>query len=127
MDSHISTAQRASAKNLAQLYRALAHPVRLQILNQLLREEACVCHLTCILRRPQPYVSQQLSKLREAGLVTDRRDGQIIYYRAANPTLAGMIALGQQILREQGLPADLPPVLEYPLSSCTCPRCTSEH
>ena len=127
MDSHISTAQSAPANNLAQLYRALAHPVRLRILNQLLREEACVCHLTCVLRRPQPYVSQQLSKLREAGLVTDRRDGQIVYYRAANPALAGMIALGQQILREQGLPADLPQVLEYPLSSCTCPRCNSEH
>lgn len=118
MNTHI-----AISRHLAELYRALAHPVRLQLLHLLLQEEACVCHLTCVMRRPQPYISQQLGKLRDAGLVTDRRDGQIVYYRAAHPASAGIIALGQQILREQGLPADLQGAAGGPVAGCTCPKC----
>jgi ArsR family transcriptional regulator len=63
----------------AKLFRVLAHPVRLQILTILAKHEACVCHLEALLGRPQPYVSQQLATLREAGLVQDRREGTLIY------------------------------------------------
>ena len=76
------------------MYKALAHPVRLHLLHLLLQEEACVCHLTCVMRRPQPYISQQLGILRDAGLVADRREGQIVYYRVVNPAMAGILALG---------------------------------
>ena len=63
----------SSYQKQAQLFRALSHPVRLRILDILSRQEACVCHLTAILGKRQPYVSQQLATLRDAGLVTARR------------------------------------------------------
>jgi DNA-binding transcriptional ArsR family regulator len=62
-----------------ELLRAVAHPVRLVILEVLSQDEECVCHLSYLLGRPQPYVSKQLAELREAGLVQDRRDGMRIF------------------------------------------------
>jgi ArsR family transcriptional regulator len=111
-------------KAQAQLFRALSHPVRLRILDILARQEACVCHLTEILGQRQPYVSQQLATLREAGLVTDRRDGTLIYYRLADDHLAILLAEGKivvQDLADQDLVfASVP---KEALANCPCPRC----
>ncbi len=72
-------------ENAARIAQALAHPLRLQILN-LLREEgsAYVMHLTASTERPQANISQHLAILREAGLVTDERDGMSVIYRVAD-------------------------------------------
>lgn len=56
------------------LFSLLAHPARLRILDLLRRGEAGVCHLQAALGVPQPYVSQQLRVLGEAGLVSQRRE-----------------------------------------------------
>ena len=101
-----------SYKGAAALYRSLAHPVRLQILDELRRSEACVCHLQAVLGRPQAYVSQQLRVLREAGIVQDDKDGLLVYYRLSNPRV-------ERVLKEMLGPADGP----TRLSSCSCPRC----
>jgi DNA-binding transcriptional ArsR family regulator len=108
----------------AELFRALSHPVRLRILDILSRQEACVCHLTAILGKRQPYVSQQLATLREAGLVTDRRDGTLIYYSLADEHLADLLAEGKAVVqdREDGRLA-FPSVPAQPLDNCPCPRC----
>ena len=109
---------------LARLYKALAHPVRLQILQLLAEQEACVCHLATALRRRQPYVSQQLAVLRAAGLVVDRREGLLVYYRLSTPAVVDLLARGRALLPEQGLPVPEPPAVPSPLPGCPCPRCT---
>jgi DNA-binding transcriptional ArsR family regulator len=114
-------------KAQAQLFRALSHPVRLRILDILARQEACVCHLTEILGQRQPYVSQQLASLREAGLVTDRRDGTLIYYRLADETVATLLDQGRAVVK--GLEGDslvFAPVPEEALANCPCPRCQGD-
>lgn len=64
------------------LFRALADTTRLRTLVLLQREgELCVCELTHALDMIQPKISRHLALLREAGLVSDRRAGQWIYYR----------------------------------------------
>ncbi len=111
----------------AQIFRALAHPVRLRILDILARQEACVCHLTAVLGQRQPYVSQQLATLREAGLVTDRREGTLVYYRLADAHLATVLQEGQALACE--LTADaltFSPVPEDALAHCPCPRCQGD-
>jgi ArsR family transcriptional regulator len=111
----------------AQLFQALSHPVRLRILDILSRQEACVCHLTCILDQRQPYVSQQLAALREAGLVTDRRDGTLIYYRLADDRLARLLDEGKTVIRDLvGESLSFPPVPTEALENCPCPRCQGE-
>jgi DNA-binding transcriptional ArsR family regulator len=111
----------------AQLFRALSHPVRLRILDILARQEACVCHLTAVLGQRQPYVSQQLATLRDAGLVTDRRDGTLIYYRLADEHLAELLEEGKVVVQDlaEGKLA-FPPVPQEALARCPCPRCQGE-
>jgi DNA-binding transcriptional ArsR family regulator len=111
----------------AQLFRALSHPVRLRILDILSRQEACVCHLTVVLGQRQPYVSQQLATLREAGLVTDRRDGTLIYYRLADDLLATLLDQGKAVVKRfEGDSLVFAPVPEEALANCPCPRCQGE-
>ena len=111
----------------AQLFRALSHPVRLRILDILARQEACVCHLTAILGQRQPYVSQQLATLREAGLVADRRDGTLIYYRLADEHLAELLQEGKAVVQDQAEgKLAFPPVAAEALANCPCPHCQGE-
>jgi len=111
-------------KAQADLIRALAHPTRLQILEILGVEESCVCHLTAILGQRQPYISQQLMTLRNAGLVLDRRDGVMIYYRPANPErLAALIDQTRALLTDLGSSLAFPAVPRSPVPGCPCPKC----
>ncbi|MBC7226109.1 MAG: helix-turn-helix transcriptional regulator [Thermoflexales bacterium] len=97
---------------IIQLFSLLAHPARLRILDILRRGEACVCHLQAALGAPQPYVSQQLRVLREAGVISQRREGLFVYYRLADPRVAHLL---EDVLG---------PVTEAPpIPQCTCPRC----
>ena len=108
----------------AELFRALAHPVRLRILDILSWQEACVCHLTAVLRKRQPYVSQQLSMLRDAGLVTDRREGTLIYYRLRDERIAELLTVGRHAVPgEESLSGGRPDVPDRPVPGCPCPRC----
>jgi ArsR family transcriptional regulator len=108
----------------AQLFRALSHPVRLRILDILARQEACVCHLTAILEQRQPYVSQQLAMLREGGLVADRREGTLIYYRLADDHVASLLEEGKELVKDlEGGELAFPPVPDEALVNCPCPRC----
>ena len=108
----------------AVLFKALAHPVRLGILELLAREEACVCHLTAALGKRQPYVSQQLMVLRAAGLVDTREDGLLVYYRLRDERSEGvreLLAAGRAAL---SLPA--PTLSPRTVSGCPCPRCAPD-
>lgn len=74
----------AAAGRACGLMQALAHPDRLLILCRLSQEEMCVGELEDTLGVAQPSLSQQLTVLRKAELVTTRRDGRNIYYSLAD-------------------------------------------
>ena len=99
-------------EHVSDVLQVFSHPVRLQILDKLRLGEACVCHLQAVLSRPQPYASQRLSKLREADLVTDRREGLFVYYSLSD-------VRGARIL--EALLG--PPEQRGPVETCSCPRC----
>src|SRR5438132_5377982 len=63
------------------LFRALADPSRRAIYERLTRGEAAVKELTARFDISQPAVSQHLAALRSASLVSERRDGRLVYYR----------------------------------------------
>ncbi|MFZ0980708.1 MAG: metalloregulator ArsR/SmtB family transcription factor [Candidatus Acidiferrales bacterium] len=71
--------------SLDQLFRALADPTRLRLLNLIADREVCVCYFVGILRIGQPKVSRHLAYLRRAGIVAARRDGRWMHYRLATP------------------------------------------
>jgi DNA-binding transcriptional ArsR family regulator len=126
MKLHIRQDEETAVRPLAELNKALAHPTRILLLQALAQGEACVCHLTCVLRKPQPYISQQLGVLRDAGLVLDRRDGQVIYYRLAADAVLDLIELGRQIARAQGQEIELPELPAGRIIGCHCPHCEPE-
>jgi len=96
----------------------MGHPARLRILDALCVEEACVCHLEALLGYRQAYLSQQLMILREAGLVTDRRDGLRVYYSLADQHVEAMLAA-------VSLPEGRRNPTE-PVPGCTCPHCADK-
>ncbi|WP_346426858.1 metalloregulator ArsR/SmtB family transcription factor [Wenzhouxiangella sp. XN201] len=63
----------------------LGDATRLRLLALLETEELTVAELAQVTRLAQPRVSTHLARLREAGLVVDRRDGVSVYYRLGNP------------------------------------------
>ena len=67
------------------VFRALADPSRRAIYERLTRGEAAVKDLTARFDISQPAVSQHLATLRRARLVSERRDGRLVYYRV-DPT-----------------------------------------
>jgi ArsR family transcriptional regulator len=108
----------------ADVLKALAHPVRLHIVEILGRGEACVCHLVAILKQRQPYVSQHLTVLREAGCVQDRREGTVIYYRLAGAQVSGIVELARALLQARGVAVVNPDLPASPVDGCPCPKCT---
>ena len=75
----------------AHIFRALADPTRCAIFERLALGEMSVGALKAGLDVSQPAVSQHLATLREAGLVTERREGRFAYYRVAPKGLAPML------------------------------------
>jgi ArsR family transcriptional regulator, arsenate/arsenite/antimonite-responsive transcriptional repressor len=67
------------------LFKTLADPTRLRLLNLLACGETCVCELTDTLRLVQPKVSRHLAHLKRAGLVEARRNGKWMHYRWSRP------------------------------------------
>jgi ArsR family transcriptional regulator, arsenate/arsenite/antimonite-responsive transcriptional repressor len=67
------------------LFRALADPTRLRLLNLIADREICVCYFVEILRISQPKVSRHLAYLRRAGIVASRREGKWMHYRLVAP------------------------------------------
>lgn len=68
-------------ENIALLFQSLDDETRLRIVALLLEEdELCVCDLMAVLQLPQSTVSRQLSLLKSAGWLKDRRDGVWVHY-----------------------------------------------
>ncbi len=63
------------------LLKALADPIRLEIIEALGQGERCVCDLTSDLNLAQSRLSFHLKVMREAGLLADRQEGRWVYYR----------------------------------------------
>jgi len=75
----------AEYKAQARLFKALAHPSRLLIVEELSRGPRCVCELAELVGAEMPTVSRHLALLREAGIVEDDKRGLKVFYRLKTP------------------------------------------
>ena len=80
-------------------FQALGDNTRLRLLNLMGDQEICVCYFVEILDQPQPKISRHLAYLRNAGIVTTRRDGKWMHYRIAMPPNEGAAKVLRQILQ----------------------------
>lgn len=71
---------KTDAIDAASLFHALSDPIRIEVLALLGNGERCVCDLTEVLDVAQSRLSWHLKTLKDAGLVSDRREGRWSYY-----------------------------------------------
>jgi DNA-binding transcriptional ArsR family regulator len=105
-------ASRPIAEIKAELFKALAHPTRIRILEVLADGECAVRELQPLVGVEAPNLSQQLAVLRRAGLVSTRKDGSSVIYAIRDPELVTVLAAAKQVLinslaETQDLLADL--------------------
>lgn len=67
-------------RELSLIGQALSDPIRLRILKLLAQRDLCVCELVYLLPATQSRVSQNLALLKNANLVSDRREGRWVHY-----------------------------------------------
>lgn len=85
----MATATATDTDRAAQWFHALSDPTRLSIVLRLTGGERCVCELTDALDAAQSRLSFHLRVLKDAGLITDRRDGRWIHYSLNREAIEG--------------------------------------
>ncbi len=108
----------------AAVLKAIAHPMRLQIVDILRGASECVCHLSAALDKPQPYISQQLAILRNGGVIVDEREGTNIFYRLTDAHVARIVeaACGSAPATERDATGKQRRVIH----GCHCPKCAGD-
>lgn len=79
------------AEHVAETLKAVAHPVRLQIVALLEDNERCVGDIVQALGAKPAITSQQLNMMRDKGVLACRRDGARVYYRIKNPNVIRLL------------------------------------
>jgi len=83
----------------ARVIKALAHPSRLLIVDELSRGERCVCELTELVGHDISTVSKHLSLLKKSGIVMDEKRGLQVYYRLKTPCVLNFFACIESVIR----------------------------
>ena len=84
----------------ARIVKAMAHPARLMIVDELsAHKERCVCELTQLVGADMSTVSRHLAQLRAAGIVQDERRGKMTYYRLRVKCLTSFFNCVESVLR----------------------------
>lgn len=80
-----------SLYNISEIIKALADPLRLEILYLLKNQELCACYIDSALNKPQSTVAHHLSILKKANILNWRKEGKWTYYSLANPDIIRLI------------------------------------
>lgn len=85
----------------ANILKALAHPTRLFIIEQLEQEEHSVNELTAMVSVDVSTVSKHLSQLKQVGLICDEKRGNQVFYRLAVPCVMNFFDCVEAVIDEQ--------------------------
>jgi len=83
----------------ARVLKALAHPTRLFIVDELSKGERCVCELTRMIGADVSTVSRHLSLLKNAGIVQDEKRGLQVYYKLKIPCVLDFFRCAEEVLK----------------------------
>ncbi len=85
----------------AEIMKAMAHPTRLFVVDELSRGERCVCELTAMVGADVSTVSKHLSILRNAGIVEDEKRGAQVFYRLKMKCVLNFFACVETVLESR--------------------------
>jgi len=83
----------------AKIIKAMAHPVRLFIVDQLFQKSRCVCELTEMIGADTSTVSKHLSVLKAAGIVSGRKQGLQVHYTLKVPCIIDFFGCVEKVQR----------------------------
>jgi ArsR family transcriptional regulator len=89
---------RARLEARARVIKAMGHPTRLFIVDELSRQERCVCELTKMIGADVSTVSKHLTVLRNAGIVQDEKRGTMVYYSLRVPCVLNFFTCVESVL-----------------------------
>ncbi len=96
----MTAADKAKYSAQAKVHKALAHPTRLFIVEELSFRERCVQELTSMIGVEMPTVSRHLSVLKNAGIVEDDKRGAQVFYRLRTPCVMNFFRCVGQVREE---------------------------
>src|SRR5436309_10638675 len=82
----------------AELFKALAHPARIRVLEVLVEGDRSVGEMQPLIGIESSHLSQQLAVLRRAGLVTTRKESSTVFYSLRAPELAELLAVAKRFM-----------------------------
>jgi ArsR family transcriptional regulator len=82
----------------AELFKTLAHPARIRVLEVLREGERSVTDMIPLVGLEQSHLSKQLAVLRRGGVVTTRREGSTVLYSAADPRIFHLLETAKEIV-----------------------------
>lgn len=85
----------------AVFFKALAHPLRIRILESLKEKNSCVCDMADLMGEGQPQVSRALAQLNKAGLVVYEKRGTSACYRLKNRDVVRLLELSGNIIMDE--------------------------
>lgn len=85
----------------AAVLKAMAHPSRLLIVDELAKGERCVCELTEMIGADVSTVSKHLSLLKNAGIVMDEKRGTQVFYNLRVPCVVNFFSCVEAVLKEK--------------------------
>jgi len=89
---------RARLEARAKVIKAMGHPTRLFIVDELSRQERCVCELTEMIGNDVSTVSKHLTVLRNAGIVQDEKRGTMVFYSLRVPCVLNFFSCVESVL-----------------------------
>jgi ArsR family transcriptional regulator, arsenate/arsenite/antimonite-responsive transcriptional repressor len=120
LESNMGKTKRGAT--LEHLFRALADPTRLRLLNLIGEREICVCYFVEILATSQPKISRHLAYLRRAGIVVSRREGKWRHYRLAMPKDETAASILRETLKHLRSKPEMQRDIARLSSACCTPR-----
>ncbi len=97
---------KAKYESRARIIKAMAHPTRLFLVEELSKGERCVCALTAMVGDDISTVSRHLSILKNAGIVTDTKRGTQVFYKLRIRCALNFFACVESVLKTQLTEAD---------------------
>lgn len=105
---HITEKEKVRCRAKADVLKALAHPVRLWIVEQLAYGECCVCRFVDALDFDFSTISKHLSVLKQAGIVEDDKRGKQVFYRLKVPCVLHFMTCIEAVIKNSDTPASNP-------------------
>ncbi len=100
---HPTAKERALIEAKANVLKALGHPTRLWMAEQLADGEKCVCELAEFIDADFSTISKHLSVLKQAGVVADEKRGKQVYYRLRVPCLLKYLPCVEAVIKASAL------------------------